>query len=50
MRSELFDADRHRLMAVDGLRAVGAKQAVPPGKVKTEIAVCFVSVNEKLLV
>lgn len=39
--AELGEADGHFFMTEDRLGAVGAEDAVPPGEVESEIAVCF---------
>jgi hypothetical protein len=39
--TELFDADRHRLLSGGWLRPIGSEQPIPPGQVETKVAVRF---------
>src|SRR5215211_490913 len=42
---ELFDADRHALVAGRRLRTVRAEETIPPGQIETEVAVRFARNN-----
>src|SRR5205823_776742 len=46
--AKLRDADRHRLMSIDGLGAVSAKQSVPPWQIEPEIAVGLLSADRMM--
>jgi hypothetical protein len=39
--TELFDADRHRLLSGGWLRPIRSEQPIPPGQVETKVAVRF---------
>src|SRR5947207_5032993 len=46
--AKLRDANRHRLMSIDGLGAVSAKQSVPPRQIEAEIAVGLLSADRMM--